>query len=298
MRADGADEAPAGRLVRSLLFVPGDSPAKLQKALASEADGIIADLEDAVAPSRKHEARATVAALLSGHPSARARIFVRINGLRTDHWRADLEVIVPHAPVGIVLPKACGAEDVRCLSRCLDEMELAHGASAKPSHILAIVTEDARSVLALDLSMSGLPRLWGLMWGAEDLGADLGATSMRDAEGGWTDTARWARAACLFAARAAGVRAVDAVQPDFHDLAAVREEARVARRDGFDAKALIHPAQAEPVNAEFTPTAEELQWATRVLQAFSSSSQGVAHLDGRMIDRPHLKLARKLLSMA
>jgi len=285
--------------MRSLLFVPGDSPRKFEKASGTAADALILDLEDSVAPSAKPAARATVLEMLKA--PRRQKLFVRVNALDTGLAPLDLAAVMPGRPDGIMLPKCAGPDHVRQLSYHLDVCEaLQDGAGGRlgATQILPIVTETAESVRALAASSyrDAGPRLWGMLWGGEDLAASLGATGNRTG-GRYHGPFLLARNLCLMAAAAAGVEAVDTVAVDIADLAGVEAEAREARRDGFSAKVVIHPSHVDAVNAAFSPTPEELAWAERVRGAFANQPEaGVVKLDGKMVDKPHLRSAERILA--
>ncbi|MCW8085448.1 HpcH/HpaI aldolase/citrate lyase family protein [Sabulicella glaciei] len=282
--------------MRSFLFVPGDSPRKFEKASAGEADALILDLEDAVAVDRKEKARRETAAMLAA-PRGAQRRWVRVNALDTGLTLGDLAATVPGRPDGIALPKCADAKQLRQLSFWLDAFEAAHGIEAGATRIIAIATETAGSLFNLGSYAGVGPRLWGMMWGAEDLSASIGALASR-AEGRWTDPFRMARNLCLAGAAAAGVVAIDTIHADIEDLAGLEADAREARRDGFGAKAVIHPKHVPVVNAAFTPDAAELDWARRVVAAFAAPGAGALRMDGKMLDRPHLRLAERLLAAA
>ncbi len=285
--------------IRSLLFVPGDSPRKFASAMRSAADALIIDLEDAVAPAQKVQARVDTAAMLRAPEAADSAkvLFVRVNALDTGLTLADLAAVMPAAPFGVVLPKCRHGQDVHTLALYLDAFEAASGVAPGTTKILAIATETAGSLFGLGSYAPAHPRLWGLMWGGEDLAASLGATA-NQAQGQWTDPYRLARSLCLAGAAAAGVEAVDTVAVDIRNLESVQTQAREARRDGFSAKAVIHPSHVEPVNQAFTPTPDERAWAERIVAAFASQPEaGVVQLDGKMIDKPHLRAAHRILGI-
>jgi len=274
--------------LRSLLFVPGDRPDRMEKALSSGADALILDLEDSVLPQNKPAARQAVAGFL-----ARPRdlpIFVRVNALGTE-TDADLAIIVPHGADGVVLPKAEGAASLADLDRRLT----ARG--DKRAHILPIATETAKAVFALGSYGGVTPRLCGLSWGAEDLPAAIGAVTAREADGSFTQPFEMVRALALFGAHAAQVAAIETVYPAFRDEAGLAAYAARGRRDGFSGMLAIHPVQVAVINAAFTPSPDEIAWARRVVAAFAQDSgAGTIQLDGRMLDAPHLRSAVKILS--
>lgn len=286
--------------MRSLLFVPGDDERKIARGLGCAADALIFDLEDAVAPARKDTARGICARALLGSADTAKKLFVRVNALDTGQMLADLGAVMRGRPWGIVLPKCRGAEDVKLVGHYLSALEAREGIDDGTTRILPIVTESGAAMLGFgSYAESALPRLCGMMWGGEDLAADLGAVSNRDADGRYTAPYRLARSLTLFAAAAAGVIAVDAVYTNFRDLEGLRTEADEALRDGFSAKAAIHPDQVEPINAAFTPSAADVAWAKRVIAAFDGSpGAGAVSLDGRMLDRPHYRTAQRILARA
>ena len=202
---------------------------------------------------------------------------------------------MPAAPDGIVLPKCAEAGQVRQLGHWLDAFEAAHGLAAGSTRILAIATETAASLFGLGSYAGAGPRLAALTWGAEDLSADIGGLANR-AEGAWLGPYRLARELCLAGAAAAGVPAIDTVHVEINDLDGLAADARTARRDGFTGKMIIHPSHVAATNAAFTPAPEELDWARRVVAAFAGGGAGAARMDGKMLDRPHLRLAERLLA--
>ena len=287
--ANGARIVFSMRL-RSLLFAPGDSARKCEKALASDADGVILDLEDSVAPARKEAARAMVAALL---PATRP-VVVRVNPRDTPWYLADLAAVVPGRPDAVLLPKCSGLPDLVALDHHLEALETANGAPVGSIGVLALVTETALSLRSMDYAGCP-PRLLALCFGAEDLSADLGIAP-RTPPGRYTTPVAAARAAMLIAAAQAGVPALDTPWPDPKDPDGFTREAAEAAQDGFSGKLCIHPAQVAPAHAAFTPAPDRVAWAERVAGAFAAApGAGVLALDGAMIDQPHLKLARRIL---
>lgn len=283
--------------IRSLLFVPGDSERKIAKAQETDADALILDLEDSVVPDRKPAARDFCRAALAG-PGPKK--FVRINALETLHAAADLAAIMQGAPFGIMLPKCQSATDLHRLDDMLTVLEAREGLALGSTLVLPIVTETAAAMLGFPTYVGAeLPRLFGMTWGGEDLAADLGARSNRDETGGYALPYQLARSFCLYAASAAGSAPIDAVFTDVKDLEALEREAVAASRAGFVGKMAIHPAQAEVINRAFTPPAEDIEHARRVLDAFAAAeATGVALLDGRMLDRPHQRAAARVLAAA
>jgi citrate lyase subunit beta / citryl-CoA lyase len=280
--------------VRSLLFAPGGSAKMMAKAVAGDADAVIFDLEDAVDPDKKVEARRfVVEALEAASPTGR-RVYVRVNPLDSPWCLHDLDAVLPLRPRGIMLPKLTGPGDLDRLDALIGEREPRECAGS--TDVIAICTETATATLSLAATSWRRPRLTGLLWGGEDLAAELGATSNRDSSGGYAAPFVLARGLCLLAARAAGVRPIDAVFPDFRDLDGLARESDAARRDGFGAKASIHPSQVEVINKAFSYTKAERDWAQRVVSALPSGGSGVAQIGGAMVDAPHLTQARRILA--
>lgn len=276
--------------LRSLLFVPGDRPDRMEKALKSGADALILDLEDSVAATAKPEARRAVAAFLAANESA--RLWVRINPLDSDEADKDLQALLPAHPDGIVLPKAEGGASVAELARRLAQR------GNVTARILAIGTETPAAIFGLG-TYGGHKRLAGLTWGAEDLPAAIGAATSREEDGSFTTPYEIARALCLFGAAAAGVAPIETVYPAFRDLDGLAAFAGRARRDGFTGMMAIHPDQVAVINQAFTPSEAELSHARAVVAAFAANPEaGALSLDGRMIDRPHLVQAQRLLAAA
>jgi citrate lyase subunit beta / citryl-CoA lyase len=284
--------------IRSFLFVPGDSERKQAKALGSEADALILDLEDSVAPARLDVARGTVAAFLSANTNrSTQQLWVRVNSLSSGQLLEDLVAVMPAAPDGIVLPKASSSEELVQVHHYLTALEYREGRAIYSTQVLVIATETPRAVLNLNGYRPGPERLFGLTWGMEDLGTALGATGKVDEAGELTFTFQMARSMCLVAAVAAGVQPIDSVHADFRDRDGLTRECARARRDGFTGKMAIHPDQVAIINQAFTPTEAELAHARRVIAAFEASPDaGVTSLDGAMLDRPHLLQAQRVLA--
>jgi len=276
--------------LRSLLFVPGDRPDRMEKALRVGADALILDLEDAVAQAAKADARKAVADFLNAN--SQARLWVRVNPLDSPENEKDLVSILPAHPDGIVLPKAEGGVSVDELSRRLSER------GNVTTRILAIATETPAAMFQLG-SYGGAKRLDALTWGAEDLPAAIGAVTSREEDGRYTPPYELARSLCLFGAAAAGVAAIETVYPAFRDAKGLAAYAARARRDGFTGMMAIHPDQIPVINAAFTPSEEEVAHARAVVAAFEANPDaGALSLDGRMIDRPHLVQAQRILAAA
>jgi citrate lyase subunit beta/citryl-CoA lyase len=285
--------------MRSLLCVPADSDRKLAKAPASGADVLILDLEDSVAAENKAAARARATDFLMSQPAGGARFHVRVNGFQSGLVEADLDAVVPAKPDAIVLPKANGGPDISLLSAMIAAREAIAGIDDGAIKILAIATESAGSIFRFATYKGSSARLAGLAWGSEDLSAALGAETNRDAAGALTDPFRLARTLCLYGAADAGVAPIDQVFSNFRDQKALEAEALAARRDGFTAKLAIHPDQVAVINEVFTPSAEAITRAEKVIAAFAANpGAGVVGLDGEMLDLPHLVKAKALLARA
>jgi citrate lyase subunit beta/citryl-CoA lyase len=287
--------------MRSLLFIPGDSPRKLEKGMTSGADALLLDLEDSIAPDGKAGARQTTLGFLrETQPAAqRPRLFVRVNGIATGLIDDDLDTVMAGKPDGILLPKAEGAASIIHLEGKLTTRETAYGLAAGSTAILALATETARAMFLAATYAGASRRLSGLTWGAEDLSAELGAEANRDAAGNFLDPYRLARTLCLVAAAAAQVPAFDTVYVDFRNSDGLKRECQDARRDGFVGKLAIHPAQVPVINEVFTPTPAAIAHAQAIVDAFAAANgAGVVGIAGVMYDRPHLAKAQQLLARA
>jgi citrate lyase subunit beta / citryl-CoA lyase len=282
--------------MRSFLFVPADSERKLARAPESGADALILDLEDSVVPANRPVARARARAFLEATGSADFRRWVRINPLASGAALDDLAATVPGKPDGILLPK-CVPDDLRTLDHYLCAFEAAAALPQGAIRVVAIATETPAAMFALGNYAGVSPRLDGITWGAEDLAACIGGNNRR-IEGTYDDVYRLARSLCLLAAAAAGVMPIDTIYTDFKDEAGLAAECSAARRSGFTAKMAIHPAQIPVINRAFTVGEDELAWARQVVTLFATNPDaGTIALDGKMVDRPHLTLARRLLGL-
>jgi len=282
--------------MRSLLFIPADSERKLARGLESGADALILDLEDSVAAANRGVARVQAREFLAAHGPDRIRRYVRINPLASGLALDDLAATVAGRPDGILLPK-CVPEDVRTADHYLSAFEAAAGAPVGAIRIVAIATETPAAVFALGGYAGVSPRLEAITWGAEDLSAAIGGSN-RTIGGEYDGPYKLARSLCLLAASVAEVVAIDTIYTDFRDEAGLKAESLAARRSGFAAKMAIHPAQLATINEAFSVSAAERQWAERVIAAFAAlPDAGTLALDGKMIDKPHLVLAHRLLGL-
>jgi len=283
--------------MRSLLFLPADSERKLARAPGSGADALILDLEDSVVPANRPLARRQARDFLAATGSAGFRRYVRINPLASEAALDDLAAVMPGRPHGILLPK-CIPEDLRTLDHYLSAFEAAFQLSSGTTRVIAIATETPAAMFALGGYPGVSPRLEGVTWGAEDLAACLGGSNRRS-DSVYDDVYRMARSLCLLGAAAANVMAIDTIYTDFRDEAGLAAESAAAKRSGFAAKMAIHPAQVPVINNAFSATREELAWARKVIAIFAENPDaGTIALDGKMIDKPHLTLARRLLGLA
>lgn len=274
--------------LRSLLFVPGDRPDRFEKAVTSGADAVIFDLEDSVSVANKPKARHSVHEFLQRSTSD-TKLLVRINSATSPEWENDLDLLKGLHPFAVMLPKAEGSVSIEALADRLS--------SSVP--ILPIATETPAAMFELGSYRNVAWKLCGLTWGAEDLSAEIGAATARDLDGRYTPPYELARSLVLFAAHAAGVAAIDTVYPDIQDLGGLAAYAARARRDGFCGMLAIHPRQVEPINRAFTPDPAEIAWAQKVVATFAAKPDaGVVQLEGRMVDRPHLTLAQRILGMS
>lgn len=285
--------------LRSMLFVPADSERKLARALATAADALILDLEDAVSATRKSVARAAAAAFIERHaPSLAARLYVRINPLGSGLAMHDLAAAITPGLAGIVLPKIEDAAAVRHLAHCLDALEARAGVVAGSVRIVPVATETPIAILRMASFRRDVPRLAGITWGAEDLSAAVGALSNREEDGVLSPLYSMAGSLCLCAAAAAGVPAIDTLYADFRDATGLAASCRISRRRGFRGRIAIHPDQVTIINEAFSPSEAELAHARRIVDAFGAQPEaGTISLDGAMLDLPHLKQARRTLGL-
>lgn len=285
--------------MRSLLFVPADGGAKLDKAMASGADAVILDLEDSITLERKAQARAAALEFLKAAQSKkqRPRLLVRINGLDTGMTDADLDAVVAGKPDVILFPKAEGGASVTHLDAKLTAREAIAGLPEGSIKILAQTVESAAGLFSAGTYRDCSMRLIGMTWGPEDLSAELGAEANRETNGTLTEPYRLARSFCLFGAAAAKVPAIETIHVNFRDPDVLRRDTELARRDGFSGRLAIHPAQVAVINEVFTPNAEQIAKAKAVVAAFAAQpGAGAVGIDGKMYDRPHLMRAQALLA--
>ncbi|MDQ6620212.1 MAG: CoA ester lyase [Pseudomonadota bacterium] len=295
-----SSDAPVRTMLKSLLFVPGDSERKMAKARGSAASALILDLEDAVTADRIHVARRMVGEFLRGERhGATQEIWVRINPISSLLCLPDLVAIVGAAPQGIMLPKVESARDVVLLDHYLTALEAREGVASGSIRIIPVATETPSALFALDTYRDASARLLGLTWGAEDLATAIGASTNRAETGEYEFTFQLARSLCLVGAYAAGLQAIDTISPDFRDHTRLEHEVRASRRAGFTGKMAIHPDQVDIINRGYCPDADEVRNARAIIDAFDrAQGAGAVQLDGRMLDRPHLVQARRVLALA
>ena len=272
-------------IFRSILFVPADRPERFDKAMASEADAVILDLEDSVAAAKKDEARAAIKEYLS-EPKQKP-VAIRVNPLNSTFIDKDIAMIEAIHCDALVLPKAEGKRDI---------LELVNRLKKDAPPILPVATETPAAIFELGSYKSVGSYLAGLTWGAEDLPAAIGASTSRNHDGSYTSPYELVRSLSLFAAHAADIPAIETVYPNIKDEEGLAEYAARGRRDGFVGMMAIHPKQCAIINAAFTPTKEEILKARKIVDAFKENpNAGALQVDGTMVDAPHLKQAKKIL---
>jgi len=286
-------------MLRSLLFVPGDSEKKLSKSTSTSADALILDLEDSVAAERTSIARGMVAEFLKAHSvRTQQQLWVRINPLQTPEALADLVAVMAGKPDGIMLPKPLNAQYAQQLDHYLSALETREGLTLGSTRIIPVATEVPGAVFDLPSYAGASPRLLGLTWGAEDLATAIGATSNKDESGEFSFTYKLARSLCLLASAHAQIQAIDTLSVDFKNLQALALDVQGARKEGFTGKLAIHPDQVDVINQGFTPSAQEIENAKSIIDAFAKASgAGAVQIDGKMVDKPHLTQALRLIDL-
>ena len=279
---------------RALLYMPGDDWKKITKSLTLGVDCICMDMEDGVAVNRKAGARATIAKALQELDFGKSEKLARINSVGSGWEKDDIAAVLPVRPDGIVIPKIESLDQIKWGSEIIEAAELRYGWPINSVRMLVGV-ETAKGILNLR-EIASHPRLDGIIFGGEDFAASVGATRSRDAT-----ELLYARQAVVVACAAFGLQAIDIVTIDFKNLEVVRAEAEFGARLGYSGKQIIHPAQVEPVQSAFTPSDEAIAYAKRIVESFEASQKegrGAFALDGKMIDMPLLKNARKVLERA
>jgi citrate lyase subunit beta/citryl-CoA lyase len=283
--------------LRSLLFVPGDSERKFARAKDCGADALILDLEDSVAAAEKSGARSHVAGLIEPRAERAWTFIVRVNALDSGLTLDDLAAVVKPGLDALLIPKVNGAADLERIGYYLDALEAKVGMASGSVKLASVATETPKAMFVLGSYAPAHARLIALTWGAEDLSAALGATDNKEPDGSWTAPYEFARTACLFAASAAEVPAIDTVYTDFRDSAGLERDCRRSRRDGFVGRLAIHPDQVATINRCYAPSEAEVAHARKIVAAFEANpGAGALGVDGKMVDLPHLKAARKILA--
>ncbi len=289
---------------RSWLIVPGNNEEMLAEAVGTGADAVIVDLDNMVPRVFKSLARLNAAEWLKvqgqhivGRPMGR---WVRINALDSEGvWREDLQAVMPSAPEGIILPRAESPEAIRQLAAEMYELEQRHHIHPHSTKVIPLVGETPRSALTIGQYLEfGHQRLVGLGWEADDLSASLCATRKTDDAGEWTDALRFVRAQVLLTAHATGLMAIESAHAAVEDRTVLAIAARGARGDGFSGMLAVHPEQVAVINEAFMPSPDELREAREIIEAFDAMPEaGALQYKGRMLDRPQLGIARRLLEM-
>ncbi|HWO42035.1 MAG TPA: CoA ester lyase [Candidatus Eisenbacteria bacterium] len=285
-------------LKRSWMFVPGHRQKMIDKALGLNADAIMLDIEDGVAPNEKDTARRLIAEALGRpkEPGSPAR-FVRINAIAHERMQADFEAVVRPGLEGLVLPKVESADEVRQIDGILNEREPKLKMDTGGVKLLVAI-ESPKGLLNAPAIAASSPRVVGLMFGAEDFGRELGLPTAREAE---ARDMLYARSALVVAAASAHVQSVDGVWVDLKDTEGLVAFATQSRRLGFSGMSLIHPSQIEPINSVFSPTPEDVSYARKVVEAFEQANargDGSIAFGGQLIDRPIVERARRTLELA
>lgn len=285
------------RLLRSWLFVPGDSERKLAKAWAAGADALIVDLEDAVAGERKAVARDIAAGAIASASRGNIVVSIRINAIESGFADEDIARTFRCRPDAYVLPKASDPADIRRVSAQLAVLEAQAGAAVGSTAVVPIVTEHPRAIPRLESLCSADPRVLAIMCGNEDLAAAIGARRVKDESGAMLEVFRIVRALALLAGSAAGIGVVDSPVVELAASDVLERESADAAAMGFTGKLAIHPAQIETINAAFLPTASEIELAQSMLAA-AQGHDGAFRFQDSMVDAPHLRRAERIMALA
>ena len=281
---------------RSAIFIPGSNPKMLSKADSLDADLILFDLEDAVHESQKEVARDLVTEFLNQERSARKLFGVRVNALDSQYLRADLRRVLPAKPDLVLLPKVESGEQLEQIDELIETVEIEESLAVGSIKLMILTAETPGSLFRFDSLKNVSNRLVGMTWGPEDLASELGAKQGRDQSGRWLPPFQLAQTLCLAKASDLGVQAIDTVMANFKDLDGLRDECLASKELGFTGKLAIHPAQLDTINAVFSPSEQEIDFARRVVALFRSNPDaGALQLDGAMVDIPHLRSAERLL---
>ena len=287
-------------LRRSLHFVPGANDKMFSKSLASSADSLILDLEDAVTPKKKDDARQVIKDWLNSADFSGKEKTVRINPIDSPWGLKDIEVVMQGHPDSLVIPKVSSYQELQTLDDALTHWESQLELQEKSVNLILITTETPASILNLP-SFTNCERVAALSWGAEDLAASLGSTRNRGPDGSYLDIYKHCRNMTLICAAAGNVQPIDTVFVDFKDSKGLQNDCEEASWMGYTGKMTIHPDQLEVVNAAFSPDETEVSTAKRLIEAFAEAEkQGLMAIafEGQMVDVPHLNRAKKLLARA
>lgn len=287
------------RVRRCAHFVPGANEKMLAKSLDTAADALVLDLEDAVTPEMKDDARAIVAGWLADVDFGRHERVVRINPVDSPWFRADVEATMASPPDAYLVPKVQGPDDVRLVDRVVSELEARHGIEPGTVTLIVLGTETPRGLLAID-GLVCVARVDALTWGAEDLSAAIGAKRNRDADGRYLPIFEHARTMTMLAAAAAGVQPFDTVFTDVTDPDGLRADCELGAAMGFTGKFSIHPSQIDVINEAFTPSAEEVEASRELLadlERHRAEGRMAFRFRGNMVDVPHFTQARRILAL-
>jgi len=281
---------------RTAFFIPGGNEKMLAKAGSIAADLIIFDLEDSVLPSEKRQARKLVQSILKDNSNGKQTLAVRVNAMDTPHLKDDLDAVMSGRPDIIMLPKLESGEQLIQLSALLDQLESENSIKAGNTKVIGITAETPRGIFGFDSINNTSNRLVGLSWGPEDLATELGATANRDPQGNFLPPFELVRTLCLAKAKELGVQALDTVFTEVDNPEGLEAECASARRIGYTGKLAIHPSQVDLINQAFSPTQDEMDNAKLIIELFAANpGKGALQLDGKMVDIPHLKSAKRLL---
>ncbi len=288
------------RVRRCAHFVPGASEKMLGKALATNADALVLDLEDAVTPENKDSARVEICRWLADVDFGRQERMVRINPLDTPWFRSDVEATMVNPPDSYLIPKLHGPGEVRLIDRIITDLERQHGHPVGGVKLVVLATETAAGLLATG-EIPCVPRVDAVTWGAEDLSAALGAKRNRDDDGRYLPIFEHARTMCRLSAAAAGVQALDTVFTDVTDPDGLRRDCRESAAIGYTGKISIHPSQIDIINEEFTPSAADIADARELLAELEvqrAAGKMAFRFRGKMVDVPHFTQAQRILALA
>lgn len=282
------------KIRRALLYMPGDSRPKIEKAISLQVDSICMDMEDGTAANRKQKAREVIAQALKELDFGRSEKLIRINGIGTGLERDDLDLTLLHRPDGVVVPKVESIKHLEWLDAQLEAAELAHGWELQSLRVLAVI-ESAQGIINLK-EIAAHPRLDALIFGAEDYAASIGATRTKNGM-----EILFARSQVVLHAKANNLQAIDVVFVNFKDTVNLKIDALLGAQMGFTGKQIIHPNQIIPVQEAYSPSDAEIDYAQRLLAAFEAAEAegaGAINFEGKMIDMPLVISARQVIERA